>query len=360
MKKIKLTLEQLVRLKNRKNKVRITESQLKTLPESILNKIKTKLTENTTNDPLTGFDLEDFKTEIHTVFLDLISHGKIILASDYWFDIATPPHIVLKIMENMGLVKNIDGKYKIKKSISDEEFNTLFKTMFVSVSSILNEYYQWWEGWEEPKQKPSRRRFIFTGIKTDYHSDFIVKDIDTNKHYYFTTDDINNEDFKDFAETKQSFDGDDWELSEDVIENYLNYHIEKGNIPFGKGYDDYESGFDGLIELDSELYDAIKSKDETTGYETLTTETTTTGSVGGTFVAPLGTKNDDYIIKRTIQELFDQHKTPLFADGALVDFDDCVKLNNNTEAQEGGCNQGDSGVVKYKKSKNSIVAKKNK
>ena len=43
-------------------------------------------------------------------------------------------------------------------------------------------------------------------------------------------------------------------------------------------------------------------------------------------------------------------------DGEFVDFDDCVKLNNNKVAQNGGCSQGDSGVVKLKKTKKSIIS----
>lgn len=45
-------------------------------------------------------------------------------------------------------------------------------------------------------------------------------------------------------------------------------------------------------------------------------------------------------------------------DGAFVEFDDCVKLNNNKVAEKGGCSTGDSGVVKLKKTKNSIISKK--
>jgi hypothetical protein len=41
--------------------------------------------------------------------------------------------------------------------------------------------------------------------------------------------------------------------------------------------------------------------------------------------------------------------------GAFVEFDDCVKFNNNKDAQNGGCSQGDSGVVKQVKTKDSII-----
>jgi len=45
-------------------------------------------------------------------------------------------------------------------------------------------------------------------------------------------------------------------------------------------------------------------------------------------------------------------------DGAFVEFDNCVKLNNNKVAQNGGCSTGDSGVVKLKKTKGSVISKK--
>lgn len=44
--------------------------------------------------------------------------------------------------------------------------------------------------------------------------------------------------------------------------------------------------------------------------------------------------------------------------GAFVEFDDCVNLNNSKVAQNGGCNQGDSKVVKLRKTKDSILSGK--
>lgn len=43
--------------------------------------------------------------------------------------------------------------------------------------------------------------------------------------------------------------------------------------------------------------------------------------------------------------------------GEFVELDDCTKLNNNKVAQNGGCNQGDSGVVKTRKSSKSVISK---
>jgi hypothetical protein len=43
-------------------------------------------------------------------------------------------------------------------------------------------------------------------------------------------------------------------------------------------------------------------------------------------------------------------------DGAFVEFDDCVRLNNNKVAEKGGCSAGNSGVVKLRKTKGNILS----
>jgi ribosomal protein L21E len=63
------------------------------------------------------------------------------------------------------------------------------------------------------------------------------------------------------------------------------------------------------------------------------------------------------IYDNTVKESTNLDNTS-WPDGAFVEFDDCVKLNNNKVAQNGGCSTGDSGVVKLKKTKNSIISKK--
>ena len=43
--------------------------------------------------------------------------------------------------------------------------------------------------------------------------------------------------------------------------------------------------------------------------------------------------------------------------GAFVEFDDCTKLNNNTEALNGGCSTGAvDGVVKFKETASNVTA----
>lgn len=57
------------------------------------------------------------------------------------------------------------------------------------------------------------------------------------------------------------------------------------------------------------------------------------------------------------RESVDNMSDTAYPDGGFVEFDDCVKYNNNKEAENGGCNSGDSGVVKVKKSgKKSVIS----
>ena len=57
----------------------------------------------------------------------------------------------------------------------------------------------------------------------------------------------------------------------------------------------------------------------------------------------------------TINE--DNQTDTSYPDGEFVEFDDCVKLNNNGKALNGGCNAGgESGVVKKRKTKGSVVS----
>ncbi len=112
---------------------------------------------------------------------------------------------------------------------------------------------------------------------------------------------------------------------------------------------------------------------------------TTTGSVFGTpSNAPVGKFGEP--LKRTFKESMEaspsttgEYTAPAFkmkknhtdfaetnpkafqktqwADGSFVEFDDCVKPNNNKKAQQGGCSAGAvDGVVKQRKSKGNINA----
>ena len=118
-------------------------------------------------------------------------------------------------------------------------------------------------------------------------------------------------------------------------------------------------------------------------------ETTTSGSVGGSFIAPMGSE----AIKKTTEETpvvnetmtatpqtvgaydanalpgisqdgtFKKTKKPKafdktqYADGGFVELHGCTKLDNNKKAQKGGCSTGAiDNVVKVSKSKGNISA----
>lgn len=118
-------------------------------------------------------------------------------------------------------------------------------------------------------------------------------------------------------------------------------------------------------------------------------ETTSTGSVGGSFIAPMGSEvikrntNNTPVVKETMTSTpqtigaydanallgingdgsFKSIKKPKafdktqYAGGGFVDIDDCTKLNNNKTAQKGGCSTGAiDKVVKVKQSKGNISA----
>ena len=73
-------------------------------------------------------------------------------------------------------------------------------------------------------------------------------------------------------------------------------------------------------------------------------------------------ENTKKIIKITEKQLkkiieSDNATSTSYPNGEFVDFDDCVKFNNNTTAQDGGCSQGAvDGVAKYSKTKSSVIA----
>lgn len=57
----------------------------------------------------------------------------------------------------------------------------------------------------------------------------------------------------------------------------------------------------------------------------------------------------------TVEEASNLENTG-WPDGAFVEFDDCVRLNNNKVAEKGGCSAGNSGVVKLRKTKGNILS----
>jgi hypothetical protein len=68
-------------------------------------------------------------------------------------------------------------------------------------------------------------------------------------------------------------------------------------------------------------------------------------------------KNTMYPKGKFVKESTDNQTKTAYPDGGFVKLDDCTKLNNNKEAQKGGCSVGAvDNVVKTKKTKGSVVS----
>lgn len=65
-----------------------------------------------------------------------------------------------------------------------------------------------------------------------------------------------------------------------------------------------------------------------------------------------------YLIQNVdMYDMREQNEAGMYVDGEIVTFDDCTKLNNNKEAENGGCSSGASdGVVKLKRITKSVAA----
>lgn len=212
----------------------------------------------------------------------------------------------------------------------------------------------------------------------------------------------------------------DFDIDNDVLEHYVNNNLK--HLTFGSGVEDFERGIDIVKinpEFKEYILDYFIDNGELSEILSKVTETTMVAGSSGAFVGPL---NGGIIKKETIVQLGDDmeeidettvagasadggssgpyvqpkiwaknkanHKfgnKPIWPNGKIVgketedaiegitenaftdtqypkgDFvkiDDCTKLNNNKEAQNGGCSQGSvDNVVKGEKSKNSVVSK---
>jgi hypothetical protein len=184
----------------------------------------------------------------------------------------------------------------------------------------------------------------------------------------------------------------------DDITNYVNNNAK--TLSHGVGLPDFEAGKD-LVKIDPalrhelvQLYDKNNSLTQalSTISEMTSAGASATGGSSGPFVGPLNMP----IVKRKIPVVaegpvagssatggssgpYDANALPnitrdgtfkknkkksraevstQYPHGKFVEMDSCTQLNNNKEAQNGGCNGGAvSNVVKQKKGKGSIISK---
>lgn len=195
----------------------------------------------------------------------------------------------------------------------------------------------------------------------------------------------------------------DWDIDSETINNYINDNIT--TLSKGVGLSDFEEGVDivkidrelgedllGLVKFfskknpkDGEMLKSIllpiiqsDSVDEVTTaassgsfvgkmnqnsepqsnisdeLETIVDEATTTVSTGNSQYATPGFASSDFFGNKGKKGKAPvnkgvTHKKTTIPGGNFVEFDECTKLNNNEEAQKGGCSVGAvDNVVKYK------------
>lgn len=231
----------------------------------------------------------------------------------------------------------------------------------------LTEYdYSEIDVYDEPGYEPKNKIFK---IKTNTGESAILEK--GGYLYYFDYAYLNIKDFLPYIDRTytQSYGEkiyNDDKLSNKAIESYVN---DIKGIKIGEnGLYDYENGDFDIVKIDTPLKELIIDifPNNTEVKEILNSidEVTDGSALGGTsLVIPLGSKPEDYIIKKEIKEsltkvvketAFDKTQ---WAGGEFVEFDDCTKLNNNKEAQNGGCSTGAiDNVVKLKKTKSNVNA----
>ncbi|MEK6829534.1 MAG: hypothetical protein AABY15_05400 [Nanoarchaeota archaeon] len=117
-----------------------------------------------------------------------------------------------------------------------------------------------WNQVDNIKQGDVAENIIYSLIWTDSSEFAVFKDAQGNK-YLFYLGAVDKSDLEPYADREEEYmgrdeDGDpivdygEWEITDDVVENYVNDNLS--SLQIGKGLSDYENGFD-LIMIDEEL-----------------------------------------------------------------------------------------------------------
>ena len=359
MKKVKLTEEQyrnlLTEVKSKRKTIKITEQQynkllqiesLNDIDRTFLNKSDNK-TEHIKNvnsvkvhknisEQETNL-LEDFINELYNIN----ESGN------------TKYDKLIKVMEIEGLVEN----RKIKKEMFEGNINYA-KNILEQGLEIYNETNDVYE----------TVKFINETLDSskDLPKEELFKNIVKNwLEEYRTNNDIHSDTENDFNHSHK-----DWYANVKKSEYYKAILTKYNNGEYEKAFRLINSIklFNKIDEITNEVTTAVSSgsfvsklgdngnyKSNTEEeMEDLMDEATTTVSTGNSQYATPGFASSDFFgnsnkkgkapVNKGIT-----HKKTTYNNGKFVEFDDCVKLNNNKEAQKGGCSQGAvDNVVKYK------------
>lgn len=159
--------------------------------------------------------------------------------------------------------------------------------------------------WNQPEPKQGIRPKTYPFNIKWYHQDIAIFEKD-GKFYAYNVESADNSEYSDYADREEKFLGrdedgmpdveyGDWEIDENIISSYVNDNIE--HLSFGKGLVDWENGVE-MVEITSDLaQDLMSLANYIKGpvgeqlYNILSSinleETTSTGSVGGSYVGKL-------------------------------------------------------------------------
>ena len=364
------------------------------------------------NKPISG--VRSIKEEVNNL-LEYI-YGLTENFSNFWENYDLTYEDLCETLESKGYLIKKEGAYKVSKKMGDAK--SVKESMLETISEMLrpiDEDYP--AGAEYDSRAPYNRpepeirrgekpRQKFVEIKYDNAEIAIFKDLKSGEMYAFYYGDIDTDLLEPYAEREGfidadgdiEYDDDDFEINDDVLENYVNDNFPK--LTKGVGVKDFykEEVEDGkilrldLVVIDEELKDELLNVYKLDSKLVMAlqpiaevTAATSSGSfVGNKFLEPM---SEDDLIKRKINEMdtadagnigYDNpgfvgisrdgkyptnpkptkaQKNTQWAGGAFVEFDDCTKLNNNKKAQNGGCSAGAvNKVVKLKKTKSNINA----
>jgi len=270
-----------------------------------------------------------------------------------------------KMLDAGIIIKGKDG-YKLSKTIGDS------KTAMLAVQDILKsdkeEIYQ-------PEMKMQSQKYTVTTINYD---GALLKD-DVGKLYYLNLDSYTDTINTDYA-------GSENDISIDSVQNFLNDYADELSLGYGK--EGQHEGND-IVLVDADLakwlisvYDdnfefkqILSSLDKTHNDKEIDEMSTcsSSGSFVGLMSGPIKRKVLEVNVVAEETNSIGQYDTPggltmnlkspktnaeektQYPNGEFTTPPKCSKLDNNKEAQNGGCNAGPSSL-NTKKSKGSIIS----
>jgi hypothetical protein len=333
--------------------------------------------------------------------------------SNFWENYGLTYEDLCEALESKGYLIKKESAYKVSKKMGDAKSvkEGISQTLTEMLTPIEEEASNLPSGAEfdsrapynrpEPKiVRGERPRKRFVELKYSNPEIAIFKDLNSGEMYTFYYGDIDYRLLEPYADRYGYTDADgdleyddNFEIDDDILENYVNDNFEK--LSKGIGVEDFESGKTELVLINEELKDELlhlydKDSRLVMVLEPIAESTgaSSSGSYTGLFspsnasvkkdkiklppvvaetstveVGNIGYDNPGFVgISRdgkfpTNPKPTKAQKNTQFAGGAFVKFDDCTKLNNNKEAQNGGCSTGAANnVVKLVKTKSNINA----